>query len=94
MICQLSGETLYEVVQDVQHLEPAFRVEIGEVLQQVVDMLLNTSLFKGIVKHELGEDTWTDGARASCYGGYHQVLDDLQEIIEVCTNEFPIDKSS
>ena len=46
---QRLGELLNQFLENFQQLESAFRIEVAEVLDQVVDVLLDSASFKRVV---------------------------------------------
>jgi hypothetical protein len=91
LVGELLGEPLQQRVQHVQDLQAAFRIEVAQVLYEVVDVLLHSLCLQRVLKEELRKDARAYPSGGLGQGGYHHVLDRLNQIVEVCTHEPPID---
>ena len=94
MVCELSREPLNQWVDHIKELKSTVRVKVAKVLQQMIDVLLNSRALKWILEEELSENRWAHCPRWLWDTRDHHLLHLLNQIIEVSTHKLPVDDRS
>jgi hypothetical protein len=93
LIVHLLGELLDELTQHFDDLESAVLVEVGDVLDEVVDVLVESGLLHGVLDEELDEDLAAGAPDGLAHVGDHHLLDLLfHHVVHVSTHELLVDE--
>ena len=93
VIQKIDGELVHEGLEDLEQLEAAIHIEVGQVLQHVVNMLLDAFLFQRVLQNKLDEDVGADGASRARDVCHHHFFDLLHQVVKVRAQESSIDDS-